>query len=201
MSAAIDTAHLKPGFENAVLDSQAIFRAALNAFSFPGKVQVLDRVPDPPPPLAPATAAYLLMIADLDTPIWLDDGADIKPVQDFLRFHCGCPLVHEPEEAAIAIVAEPSQAPRLGIFALGDELYPDRSATVIFQVSSFTQGHNVTARGPGVKDSNQFQINGLPDWFWQDWTTNYACYPLGIDVLLTRGAEAIGLPRSIHLEA
>ncbi len=200
MRAAIDTGDLKAGFENSVLDSQAIFRAVLNAFSFPGKVQTLDRMPVPPTQLTPATAAFLLMIADLDTPVWLDASANVKPVQDFLRFHCGCPLVHEPMEAAIAIVSQPSQAPRLGMFAQGDELYPDRSATVIFQVSSFTQGRNVTARGPGVKGAIQFQIDGLPDWFWQDWVINHACYPLGIDVLLTSGTEAIGLPRSIQLE-
>lgn len=200
MSTAIDTAHLKPGFENSVLDSQAVFRAALDAFSFPGKTQTMDRVPDPPAPLAPATAAYLLMIADLDTPVWLDEDADIKPVQDFLRFHSGCPLVAEPGAAEFAIVTGPSCAPRLGMFAQGDELYPDRSATVVFQIASLSNGQNVTARGPGVKDSIQFQLDGLPDWFWHDWTVNNACYPLGIDVLLTCGTEVIGLPRSIQLE-
>ena len=200
MSTAIDTAHLKPGFENSVLDSQAVFRAALDAFSFPGKTQTMDRVPDPPAPLAPATAAYLLMIADLDTPVWLDEDADIKLVQDFLRFHSGCPLVAEPGAADFAIVTGPSRAPRLGMFAQGDELYPDRSATVVFQIASLSNGQNVTARGPGVKDSIQFQLDGLPDWFWHDWTVNNACYPLGIDVLLTCGTEVIGLPRSIQLE-
>ena len=200
MSAAIDTAHLKPGFENPVLDSQATFRAALNAFSFPGKIQTLDRVPDSPVPLTPATSAYLLMIADLDTPVWLDEGANIKPVQDFLRFHCGCPLVDEPNEAEFAVITDPDQAPHLGIFAQGDELYPDRSATIIFQITSFATGLNVAAQGPGVKDSIRFQVEGLPGWFWQDWTVNHGCYPLGVDVLLTCGTDAIGLPRSIHLE-
>ena len=200
MNAAIDTAHLKPGFANPVLDSQATFRAALNAFSIPGKIQGMDRIPDPPAPLAPATAAYLLTIADLDTPVWLDAKSGNKSVQDFLRFHCGCPLVRESEEAAFAIVTDLTQTPRLGMFAQGNELYPDRSATVVLQVTSLRKGQTVTARGPGVKHSMQLQIDGLPDWFWQDWTTNHACYPLGIDILLTCGTEAIGLPRSIHLE-
>jgi alpha-D-ribose 1-methylphosphonate 5-triphosphate synthase subunit PhnH len=200
MSTAIDTAHLKPGFENSVLDSQAVFRAALDAFSFPGKIQTMNRIPDPPAPLAPATAAYLLMIADLDTPVWLDENADFKSVQDFLRFHSGCPLAAEPDAAEFAIITDPSRAPRLGMFAQGDELYPDRSATVVFQITSLTKGQNVTARGPGVKDSIQFQLDGLPDWFWHGWRVNNACYPLGIDVLLTCGTEVIGLPRSIQLE-
>ena len=200
MNTAIDTAHLKPGFSNPVLDSQATFRAALNAFSFPGRIQTMDRIADPPAPLSAATVAYLLTIADLDTPTWLDTKAGNKSVRDFLLFHCGCPLVGETEAAALAVVTDPAAAPRLGMFAQGDELYPDRSATVIIQVTSFSKGQTVTARGAGVKDSMPLQIDGLPDWFWQDWTTNQACYPLGVDVLLTCGAEAIGLPRSIHLE-
>ncbi len=200
MSAAIDTTHLKPGFENPVLDSQVTFRAALDAFSFPGKIQTMDRVLDPPAPLAPATAAYLLMVADLDTPVWIDEKADIQPVQYFLRFHCSCPLVREPNDATFAVIADPDRAPRLGMFAQGDELYPDRSATVIFQIDTFAGGQTVTARGPGINDTIQFQLDGLPDLFWKDWAINHGCYPLGVDVLLTCGTSAIGLPRSIHLE-
>ncbi|MEX2449393.1 MAG: phosphonate C-P lyase system protein PhnH [Rhodospirillales bacterium] len=200
MSPAVDTAHLKPGFENPVLDSQATFRAILDAFSFPGRRQTVDRVPDPPAPLMPATAAYLLMIADLDTPVWLDAGANVKPVRDFLRFHCGCPLPEEPAEAAFAIVTAPSRAPRLGKFAQGNELYPDRAATVVFQTASFSDGPAVTARGPGINDTIEFKPDGMPDWFWRDWAVNHAGYPLGIDVLLACGAEVIGMPRSIYLE-
>ena len=148
MNAAIDTAHLKPGFSNPVLDSQATFRAALNAFSFPGRIQAMDRIADPPSPLSAATAAYLLTLADLDTPTWLDTKAGNKSVRDFLRFHCGCPLVRETEAAILAVVTNPTEAPRLGMFAQGDELYPDRSATLIFQVTSLSKGQAVTARGP-----------------------------------------------------
>ena len=200
MSAAIDTANLKVGFENPVLDSQATFRAALNAFSFPGRRQSFDCLGDAPAPLEPATTGFILTLADLDTPVWLDEGAAVKPVQDFLRFHSGCPLTPDPQAAAFAIISDATRAPRLGEFSQGDELYPDRSATLVIQVSSFDDGPSVSARGPGIKDEIRFQIDGLPDWFWQDWTVNAGGYPLGVDVLLSCGAEGIGLPRSISLE-
>ena len=200
MSAMIDTANLKAGFENPVLDSQASFRAALNAFSFPGQRQTFDRLNETPAPLTLATAGFILTLADLDTSVWLDGGANIKPVQDFLRFHSGCPLTPDPRAAAFAIITDAAEAPRLGEFCQGDELYPDRSATAVFQISSFDEGPLVTARGPGIKNEIRFQVDGLPEWFWRDWTVNSTNYPLGIDVLLNCGAEAIGLPRSISLE-
>lgn len=200
MSTAVDTANLQPGFDNPVLDSQATFRAALDAFSFPGKKQLFDGLQDVPAPLMPATAAFLLMLADLDTSVWLDAHADVDQVKDYLRFHCGCPLLSDAEKANFAVVSDVSAAPRLGEFAQGNELYPDRSATVIFQVSSFEAGQKIVARGPGIQTEIRIQAEGLPDWFWRDWAVNAACYPLGIDILLTCGNEAIGLPRSITVE-
>ncbi|MEE2995861.1 MAG: phosphonate C-P lyase system protein PhnH [Pseudomonadota bacterium] len=201
MSTVVDTANLQPGFENPVLDAQATFRAALVAFSLPGKRQRFDRLSDVPAPLTTATAAFILMLADLDTPVWLDPGADVQQVQDYLRFHCGCPLMAKPEEADFAIVTDSGTAPRLGEFAQDNELFPDRSATVIFQVSSLDAGQKVKAHGPGIKSEIEIQAKGLPNWFWQDWAVNAACYPLGIDVLLTCGDEAIGLPRSVIVES
>jgi alpha-D-ribose 1-methylphosphonate 5-triphosphate synthase subunit PhnH len=200
MSAAVDTANLKAGFENPVLDSQATFRAALNAFSFPGQRQTFDHLSEPPAPLTPATAGFILTLADLDTPVWLDGGANVKPVQDFLRFHCGCPLTPVLQEASFAIITDAMQAPRLGEFSRGNELYPDRSATAVFQVPSFANGPLVIARGPGIRNETRFQVAGLPDAFWRDWAINFSGYPLGVDVLLSCGTEAIGLPRSISLE-
>ena len=200
MTSAVDTANLKPGFEDLVLDSQATFRAALDAFSFPGKRQRFDRLEDAPAPLNTATSAFLLMLADMDTPVWLDAKADVDQVQDFLRFHCGCPLMSKSAEGDFAVVCDANAAPRLGEFAQGNELYPDRSATVIFQVTSLDAGQTVTAHGPGIKTEVKIQAEGLPDWFWQDWAINAGCYPLGIDVLLTCGNEAIGLPRSVIVE-
>ena len=201
MSAAVDTTNLKPGFENPVLDSQATFRAALDAFSFPGKRQQFDRMGDAPAPMMLATAAFFLMLVDLDTPVWLDASANDKQVQDYLRFHCGCPLMKEPHEADFAVITNAGAAPRLGEFAQNNELYPDRSATVIFQVSSFDTGPSVIAHGPGIETKTKIQTDGLPDWFWQDWTVNAGCYPFGIDVLLTCGSEAIGLSRSVIVES
>lgn len=80
-------------------------------------------------------------------------------------------------------------------------MFPDRSATVVFQVRSFAAGKPVIATGPGIQDSRRLTIDGLPAWFWQDWAANHACFPLGVDLVLACGDDIIALPRSIRVEA
>ncbi len=90
--------------------------------------------------------------------------------------------------------------PRLHEFAQGDDKYPDRSTTVIVQVSSLTDGPRTIWSGPGVNGSIDVCIDGLPDWFWDDWRRNNESYPLGVDVLFACAGAVIGLPRSIKVE-
>jgi alpha-D-ribose 1-methylphosphonate 5-triphosphate synthase subunit PhnH len=201
MSATIDVSALKPGFSNPVIDSQAAFRAILEAMSFPTRIQTIAAALDPPAPLEPAAAAICLTLMDMDTPVWLDEAADTRPAQDFLRFHCGCSLVDEPAAGQFAVVADPTASPRLGMFAQGSEIYPDQSATVIVQAPSLTAGPKRTARGPGIEDLGTLAVDGLPDRFWHEWKMNHSGFPNGVDILFACGAAVIGLPRSIEVEA
>jgi alpha-D-ribose 1-methylphosphonate 5-triphosphate synthase subunit PhnH len=195
----IDSLQLKPGFENPVLDSQAIFRAVLNAFAYPGRIRTVAPAPEPPFPLYAATAAFCLALADMDTPVWLDAKADCSAVRDFLRFHCGCPLVRTPGEATFAVIADTASAPRLSAFSIGDDRFPDRSATVVFQAPSLAAGQPLVVAGPGINEQGRLSIDGLPTWFWDDWAANYASFPLGIDLVLTCGPDVIAMPRSIRV--
>ncbi len=85
---------LLPGFDNPVDDAQAVFRAALEAFAHPGRLETLPATSGQPEGLSPALTALLLTLADPDTPVWLP--ADVPAAaRAFLRFHCSCPLVDE----------------------------------------------------------------------------------------------------------
>ncbi len=80
------------GFADQVIDSQACFRAVLEAMSRPGRVQQLAAPPEIPPGLSPAAAAVLLTLVDADTPLRLSAG---REAEAWVRFHCGCPIVTE----------------------------------------------------------------------------------------------------------
>ncbi len=197
MSAAGDTA-LARAFDNLVLDSQSCFRAVLEAMSRPGTVRAIAPEVEAPAPLAPATMALALTLLDADTRVWLDPGADTEAVRAALRFHCGAPLVENPGDADFALVADGERCPTLDRFDIGDDRYPDQSATAILQLEALEGGPPVTLRGPGVDGSITFGPRGLAPDFAARWAANHALYPLGVDLFLTAGRQLVGLPRGVE---
>lgn len=194
-------ASLKPGFADPIFDAQAVFRAALVATSYPGRVIPLDRNPAAPQPFSSATAALCLTLMDFETPAWLDRRAASGEATAWLRFHCSLPLTETAAEARFAIVSDPANLPRLRELNPGDVEYPDRSTTLIIQVPSLTDGPTTTWTGPGINGSIKVGIAGLPFRFWEDWDLNSELYPRGIDVIFTSGNAVVGLPRTIKVEA
>lgn len=195
-----DLAELKPGFADPVFEAQGAFRTLLNALSYAGRVHEMKTEIDPPSPLDPATVAVALTLFDFDTPAWLDPAAAGGEVPGFLRFHCGAPLVEREEEARFAVIADPGRMPSLDRFAIGEDRYPDRSATLLVQVPSLTGGTPLTWSGPGIDGRLQVAVAGLPEDFWTEWADNQTLYPLGVDVIFASGRALVGLPRGILVE-
>lgn len=193
-------APLKPAFADPVFDSQATFRRLMAALAHAGRRETLDRLRDAPAPLFPATAALCLTLTDFETPLWLDAAAGSDAVRDYLKFHCGAPLVETAAAARFAVIADPASMPRFSAFDAGSEDYPDRSATLIIQVPSLTEGPERIWTGPGIRGSATSRIAGLPDWFWDDWRLERELYPRGLDVFFVADDTVIGLPRSIKVE-
>lgn len=194
------TVEIMPGFESLVLDSQRVFREVLACMSFPGRVRRLDRLPPAPVGLDPAQAALVLTLADVDTAVWLDDAARTPAAEAHLRFHCGAPLVDDPAAAAFAIVGDAASMPTLDRFDPGSDQYPDRSATVIVALPALNGGPPVRLTGPGIERQVVVSPGGLPGWFWDAWRLNRELFPTGVDVVLTAGADILGLPRSVRAE-
>ncbi|MGX5805572.1 phosphonate C-P lyase system protein PhnH [Bradyrhizobium sp. Arg314] len=192
-------ASMTPGFADLVFDAQAVFRMALLATAYPGRAIPLDRTLAPPPPLSPATAALCLTLMDFETRVWLDRQIASGEVPNWLRFHCGLPLIDETSLAHFAVVTDALNLPHLSEFRPGDVEYPDRSTTLILQVKSFTDGPATTWSGPGIKESAAVAIDGLPSWFWSDWELNSEPYPRGIDVIFTCRNTLMGMPRTIKV--
>jgi alpha-D-ribose 1-methylphosphonate 5-triphosphate synthase subunit PhnH len=194
------TAVLRNGFAAPVFDSQADFRALMEATAYAGRIVPLPRLPGGPEGLYPASVALLLTLADLDTVLWLDEAAALPEALAFLRFHCGAPAAREHQDADFALIARPLVMPRLASFKAGEPEYPDRSATLIIEVPSFTSGRPTRWTGPGIETEREVAIDGLADGFWEEWTLNRLLYPMGIDIFFTCADALVALPRSIDVE-
>jgi alpha-D-ribose 1-methylphosphonate 5-triphosphate synthase subunit PhnH len=183
------------------LDSQRTFRAVLDAMARPGRVLGVTGPLESPLPLDPATAAVCLALGDLDTPLWLDSAAARPAVREYLRFHCGVPIVAAMAGAHFAVVADAWSMPPLEAFEAGDDEVPERSATLIVQVEGFRPGTGRRLAGPGILREVWLDVVGLPERFWAELEVNHARFPCGVDVILTAGFSVVALPRSTQVHA
>lgn len=193
MAADLCKNELGRGFRNPVIDAQVSFRAILTAMAEPGTVRVLAADVEPPPCLGPATAIVLLALADKDTPLWLHPK--LAEAASFLRFHTGAALAERPADACFGVV-DSTGLPAMSAFHQGNDLYPDRSATVIVQCASLTGGEPVQLAGPGIRGRREVAPLGTGADFWSAVADNNARYPLGVDLILAAGRDIMCLPRS-----
>jgi alpha-D-ribose 1-methylphosphonate 5-triphosphate synthase subunit PhnH len=200
MSALVDVSALEPGFADPTFGSQSAFRCILDALAYAGRTRSIEAAPEAPRPLVPAIAAMCLTLCDFETPIWLDPAAASPQALAFLKFHCGAPIVADPGGARFAVIADAPAMPRLAAFHFGEDKYPDRSATLLLQVASLTDGPARRWSGPGIRGGIDRAIAGLPEWFWDDWRLNRGLYPMGLDVIFACGRDIVGLPRGIKVE-
>lgn len=185
---------LARGFGDPVRDSQAVFRAVLNAMARPGHVQSVSGPEDVPRPLDRATAAVLLTLVDGETSLWLDEQA--ADARGWAAFHCGV----RPAEIAEARFVVAIDPPPLGRLCPGTEEEPEASATLILQVPALDDGVPLRLTGPGLAAPTMLAIGGLNEQFFAEWTSNHALFPKGIDVILCSGDLVAALPRTVRLE-
>ena len=190
------TAHL-PLVTDAAYVSQGSFRALMDGFARPGEIRTISST-TAPAPLAPATAAILLCLADFETPIWLDKALDESQIADWIRFHTGAPLVGAPSGAVFAVIGNSREAPEFTDFAQGSDEYPDRSTTVIIQVDRL-EGEPIAICGPGIRGTRAISAEPLPQNFAARLSANRELYPRGIDLILTASRSFQALPRSVRV--
>ncbi len=184
-----------PGFADPVADAHATFRAVLDALAHPGRVQLAGTGLRPPAPLMPATAALLLTLVDVETPLWL--APDFWPAREWIVFHTGASPIDDPARAAFAVAATLSDFEG---FSAGTDEAPETSATPIVQIAGFGVGQRLRLSGPGVRGSATLHADGLPPDFPALWAANHALYPRGVDLVLVAGEALVALPRSVRVE-
>jgi alpha-D-ribose 1-methylphosphonate 5-triphosphate synthase subunit PhnH len=187
------------GFADPALDAQATFRCLLEAIAHPGRIVTAPPgLPVPPAPLLPPAYAAALTLLDFETPLWVDPSLATLAVIDSLRLHCGCPIV--PQEYARFALLSKSGAP-LAAFDQGTPEYPDRSATLIWQVDELAGDRGARLTGPGIWSSMRLHVEGLPADFWALWGMCHRQFPLGVDVVFVTTDRLAALPRSIEVQA
>lgn len=186
-------------FADPVFESQAAFRAILGAMARPGAILACGEGLAPPAPLSPAAAAAILALADFETPLWIAPSLLAGEIASYLKFHTGAPFAASPGKAAFALIDAAADPLRLADFAQGTQDYPDRSTTVVVQLSSLSNGPRLTLAGPGIRGEKTVALGPLPEGFSEQWRTNQAAFPLGVDCILAGAAEVAALPRSVRL--
>jgi alpha-D-ribose 1-methylphosphonate 5-triphosphate synthase subunit PhnH len=187
------------GFSDPTLNAQATFRCLLEGIAHPGRiVTVPGGLPVPPAPLLPPAYASALTLLDFETPLWLDPALATPAVIDSLRLQCGCPIV-EASKASFALLA--GTGGPLAAFDPGTPEYPDRSATLIWQVERLEAGRGVRLSGPGIRTGTRLHVEGVPADFWAQFATNHQQFPLGVDVVFVTDDRLAALPRSIEAQA
>lgn len=195
------TATLTPGFADPSLQSQAIFRLILDAMARPGRIKTLSNdAPTAPSPLDDAAFALALTLLDFETPVWMDQKLTEPGVVETLRFHCGCPIIGQPDVATFALIGDASALAHFSAFGHGTPDYPDRAATLIVQSDGLAEGDGWTLTGPGIDGETRLRALGLPEDFAERWSANVDAFPNGIDMIVTFGRQLVCLPRTTKLE-
>ena len=192
------SAERSAGFSDRVLDSQATFRAVMDAMARPGRIQRIASAVQGPSPLMPASAAVALTLCDQDTPVWCDAAMSASDVAQWLVFHTSAPMTLDPAQAAFALIGDAHALTTFETFAQGSADYPDRSTTLIIQIASLTDGPAITLRGPGIDGATTLNASLSPQ-FVNAFAANHALFPRGIDCVLVAEDALVALPRTTHL--
>jgi alpha-D-ribose 1-methylphosphonate 5-triphosphate synthase subunit PhnH len=192
---------LTGGFKDPVFDAQTVFKAIMDAMARPGSVRTVAAGVMPPFPFGLAQAAIALTLSDHDTPVWFSPNLARSNAPSFLAFHAGAPTTGDKLDARFAFLEEGTAFSSLNQFAIGTQEYPDRSSTVVLEISALAGGAELALSGPGIDGARMVAPVGLPDNFLRQWNDNRALYPRGVDLILTAGRDFLCLPRTTRIIA
>jgi alpha-D-ribose 1-methylphosphonate 5-triphosphate synthase subunit PhnH len=198
---------LSAGFAHEAFGSQAVFRAALQALSHPGRVTEVRHDAQTPAVGHSASAAVLLALLDDECRLWLSPSLQQGSAADWLRFHTGCQLVVSVAQAQFLWVAQGDALPPLSTLAQGSDLQPEHSATCFIDLPLLSDRPDGASSadawrlsGPGIREHQSLRAQGLPTNFLSQWGANHAAFPRGVDIYLACADHIVGLPRTTRIE-
>ncbi|MDI7862899.1 phosphonate C-P lyase system protein PhnH [Rhizobiaceae bacterium n13] len=191
------TEALTGGFAEPVHQAQGVFKLMMDGMARPGTIQTVGGGGTvPPAPLGIAAGAIALTLCDHDTPVWLSAQLASPLIADWLAFHTGATVTQEKAEARFAFIEAGKALSSFGLFSIGTQEYPDRSATIVIEIANFENGQLLSLSGPGILGTREIRPEGLPDAFLRLWADNRVLFPRGIDVVLAAADRFVCLPRT-----
>jgi alpha-D-ribose 1-methylphosphonate 5-triphosphate synthase subunit PhnH len=195
----MDQDSLTGGFAEPVFDSQAVFRAVMDAMARPGTLQTVSLQIKPPQGFGLAQGAIALTLCDQEVGVWLSSSLAKASVGAWIGFHTGATMVDAKSECQFAFVEAGMARLTFSAFPLGTQDYPDRSATLVLELAALTGGPELVLQGPGIRDQAMIAPVGLPEGFLLHWQDSHQQFPRGVDLILTAGRDLICLPRSVTI--
>ncbi len=188
------------GFQNPTFDATTVFRKVLEVMSRPGQVEEISDLCEVPQGLNATTAALLLSLTDMETPVWLDTQMNRAQVRDFLNFHTGCRIVDGVEEAHFLVADVQTPTDCFENVSVGTAEFPDRSATLLIAVPEMAGEGSLMLRGPGIQHECRLSLPSVPKTFWQWRAEKNSNFPCGIDLIFAGPKEICALPRTTEVE-
>lgn len=167
---------------------QSAFRCLVEAYSSPGKINIL--------PASNHNIALAVLATLVDGESSLADPHQLLDSSAWLRLQ----IKPSAPDAAAFILCQGAQpvdfTPCLGTLAS-----PEHGATLVLTVAALSGGDTpYELSGPGIETAVQIAPQGLDvSWFKQRTTWNSA-FPLGVDMLLTSADGILALPRTTHIK-
>lgn len=81
----------------------------------------------------------------------------------------------------------------------GTIISPEKSSSLIIEVSTLSEGSTYRCQGPGIESTHEFQTT-LPADFTETLMTVNEEFPRGIDLYLLDGTQILGLSRTTKIE-
>ncbi|TIL83553.1 MAG: phosphonate C-P lyase system protein PhnH, partial [Mesorhizobium sp.] len=78
--------------------------------------------------------------------------------------------------------------------------YPDRSTTLILQVSDLVSGTPLLLEGPGIETTGTIAPAQMPRHFVEQWNQNNQRFPRGVDIILATPEGVACLPRTTRIK-
>lgn len=191
---------MQGGFSDAVFDAQLVFHRVMNAMARPGTIAQIPALACAPAPICAPAASLIAALCDSDTALYLEPMlTENRAITDWTAFHTGCVIVDHPADCMFALITDLAAFRDLSPYAKGTQEYPDRSSTIIIQISSFEEGETYTLSGPGIETITKVKIANLPLFFLDQWQTNRDHYPRGVDIIFVTENALMCLPRTTQM--